>query len=126
MHFKTKVALSDSKGANVGQPSQVYLAFKKIDSRQSEQLQINAQATFVEKELLFRGTVDFSDQFDFVNGKYSVKLVAIDPSAAGVEVWDLGTIDVWFKEGQAETNNQRMKANYFPQREIIAQFQAAN
>jgi len=60
------------------------LAFKKVDSHQSEQLQINAQATFVETEHLFHGTVDFSAQFDFVNGKYSVKLVAIDPSAAGV------------------------------------------
>ena len=45
------------------------------------------------------GVVDFSSQFDLVNGKYSVALVAQDSSAEQTEWWDLGTLDVWFKEG---------------------------
>ena len=60
----------------VGKPSQVYIAFKKIDYRSNEQLQINAQAIYNEEVKRFVGTVDFSNQFDLVNGKYSVELVA--------------------------------------------------
>ena len=42
----------------VGKPSQVYIAFKKIDYRSGEQLQINAQAIYNEEVKRFVGTVD--------------------------------------------------------------------
>ena len=74
----------------------------------------------------FVGVVDFSHQFDLVNGNYKVALLALDSSATAPEVWQLGTLNVWFKEGQSEANNQRMSASYFPRREIIAQFPAPN
>lgn len=72
------------------------------------------------------GTVDFSEQFDLVNGLYEVNLVALDQSAETEAVWPLGTLNVWFKEGQSDANNQRMNENYFPDREIIAQFPPAD
>ena len=68
----------------------------------------------------YSGVVDFSGQFDLVNGKYNVQLICMDSSAPERVAWDLGQIEVWFKEGQSETNNQRMNSNYFPKREIIA------
>jgi len=55
-----------------------------------------------------------------VNGKYSVKIVALDSSLQGVDSWELGSLNIWFAEGQADTNNQRMNENYFVKREIIA------
>jgi len=52
--------------------------------------------------------------------------MALDSSLQSPEAWELGSINVWFKEGVAETNNQRMNDNYFLKREIIAQFPPAN
>ena len=66
--------------------------------------------------------MDFSEKMELVNGKYKVSLVAIDSNALGMAVWDLGELDVWFKDGAHDTNNQRMNANYFPKKEIISQF----
>ena len=124
LHFKATVSLSDSKSALVGYPGQVHLSFKKIDTRASEQLQINALGSF--DGFTFNGSVDFSNQFDLVNGEYRVQLVALDSTAQGASTWDLGTIKVWFKEGQNDANNQRMQSNYFPQKEIVAQFPPAD
>ena len=96
--------------------------FKKEDWRESEQLSINAQAQYsAEDGGSFVGTVDFSQQFDLVNGKYRVQVVALDSSLQSkTESWDLGSLNVWFKEGRSETNNQRMNENYFLKKEIIA------
>jgi len=49
-----------------------------------------------------------------------VQIVALDSSLQGVESWELGSLNIWFKEGEAEANNQRMNENYFVKREIIA------
>lgn len=99
------VDLVNEQGSVIGEPDQVYLSFKKEDWRESEQLSINAQAQYNEEEKKFEGSVDFSDQFDLVNGKYRVQLVALDSSLERAESWELGSINVWFKEGVAETNN---------------------
>ena len=89
-----------------GQPAQVYLAFKKKDSTGSiKQLQVNAQAQYDEEKKRFVGAVDFSKQFDLVNGLYSVQLVAQDTSAEETQTWELGQLELWFKEGQSEANN---------------------
>ena len=55
-----------------------------------------------------------------------MQVVALDSSLKEKETWDLGSLNVWFKEGRYETNNQRMNENYFLKREIIAQFPPAN
>ena len=122
MHFAVSIDLDDDLGRRVGEPDQVYLTFKKEDWRESEQLSINAQAQYsAEDGGSFVGTVDFSQQFDLVNGKYRVQVVALDSSLQSkTESWDLGSLNVWFKEGRSETNNQRMNENYFLKKEIIA------
>lgn len=55
-----------------------------------------------------------------------MKLVAIDSSCASVEEWDLGSINIWFAEGQYEGNNLHMNARYFPHKETIATFPPAD
>ena len=65
---------------------------------------MNAQATYDVESGRFEGRVEFSEQFDLVNGKYRVRMFALDSSAAMSE-WNLGRLDVWFKEGQTEANN---------------------
>ena len=55
-----------------------------------------------------------------------VSLISLDSSAEKPAVWLLGELSVWFKEGQAEANNQRINQNYKLKREIIAQFPPTN
>ena len=51
-------------------------------------------------------SIDFSDKMDYVNGYYQVTLYAIDRSAQKSEnTWELGSLDVWFKEGVKDANN---------------------
>ena len=83
---------------------------------------MNAQADIDADTGVFSGFADFSKQFDLVNGRFTVALVAADSSSAKVETWDLGTLNVWFKEGQVENNNQYLNKNYFPKESVIAQF----
>ena len=64
--------------------------------------------------------MDFSEKLDLVNGMYKVSIVALDANALGMAVWDLGELDVWFKEGMHDTNNQRMNEVYFPKKEILS------
>jgi len=66
--------------------------------------------------------MDFSEKMDLVNGHYKVSLVALDANALETVVWDLGRLEVWFKEGLHDANNQRMHENYFPKKEILSQF----
>lgn len=97
--------LFDSAQKAIGHPEQVYLAFKKEDTRRNEQLQINSQAQWDIYTGRFVGSVDFSASFDLVNGKYAVHLVSLDSSIEGPQTWELGVISIWFKEGQSDTNN---------------------
>ena len=105
MHVVADAHLVDSKGKQVGNPNQVYIAFKKDDVRSDEQLQVNAQAVFDAERQRFVATMDFSEKMDLVNGMYKVSLVALDANALGMAVWDLGQLDVWFKEGMLDANN---------------------
>ena len=67
--------------------------------------------------------MDFSAMMDLVIGEYEVTLFAIDRYAtASTKTWSLGKLDVWFKEGTKDTNNQHMSENYFLKKEILAQF----
>jgi len=60
---------------------------------------VNAQAKWNKSAGKFEGKVDFSGQFDLVNGKYEVTLLAQDVSATSQASWSLGSMTVWFKEG---------------------------
>jgi len=105
LHFTAGVELTDATKLVLGHPDQVYLAFKRIDSLKDDQLQINAQALWSSELGKFYGYANFAEHFDLVNGKYSVSLISIDTSAEVPASWSLGTLEVWFKEGQSDANN---------------------
>ena len=103
--FTAKVSLQDSKKQAVGQPEQVYLAFKRTDGDSADQqLQVNNLAMYNDTLGIYAGKVNFTDKFDQVNGEYEVKLVALD-SSAGKQEWKLGSISIWFREGEYSANN---------------------
>ena len=83
---------------------------------------MNAPAVYDAERERFVATMDFSEKMDLVNGHYKVSLVALDANALETVVWDLGQLEVWFKEGLHDANNQRMHENYFPKKEILSQF----
>ena len=66
--------------------------------------------------------MDFSEQMDLVNGIYKVSLVALDQRASNNVEWELGEINVFFKDGLRDTNNQAMSSEYFPGKEIVSTF----
>ena len=51
---------------------------------------------------------------EHLNGDYEIKLHVSDYRAIRSEVWDLGTIKVWFKEGLDEGDNLGIKNEYKP------------
>jgi hypothetical protein len=67
---------------------------------------------------LYQITIDFSKAMEHINGDYSMEIHAADYRADRPEVWDLGTIRIWFKEGADEGNNQGVKDEYRPAQEI--------
>lgn len=58
---------------------------------------------------MYHITFDFSRAMEHLNGEYEVKVHVSDYRATKQEVWDLGSITVWFKEGLDEGNNQGIK-----------------
>lgn len=74
---------------------------------------------------LYHLTFDFTKGMEHLNGEYEVKVHASDFRAQRTEVWDLGTITVWFKEGlDDEGNNQGVKEAYQPDKVIVHIFPA--
>jgi hypothetical protein len=55
---------------------------------------------------------------EHINGDYNLELHASDYRADKSQVWDLGKISVWFKQGQDEGNNQGIKEEYKPAKVI--------
>jgi hypothetical protein len=43
-----------------------------------------------------------------------------------MNTWELGSLDVWFKEGVKDANNQHMHDNYFLKKEIVSEFPTFN
>jgi hypothetical protein len=109
-------------------PKQVYLSMRIEDVGRAPLLWMNSVATYNAEQQHFEATIDFSKQPDPINGVYELKLVALDPAAVFDDekeiVWNLGTIDVWYKEGLSLIDHQRKVTDnrYFPKDEIVAQF----
>ena len=61
---------------------------------------------------IYQITLDFSKDMEHLNGDYDIKIHASDYRAEKSEVWDLGTITVYFKQGLDEGNNQGVKEAY--------------
>jgi hypothetical protein len=51
---------------------------------------------------------------EHINGEYNLELHASDYRAEKSQVWDLGKITIWFKQGLDEGNNQGIKDVYKP------------
>lgn len=52
---------------------------------------------------------------EHLNGEYEMEVHVADYRADGGNmVWNLGTISIWYKEGQDEGNNSGIKAEYEP------------
>ena len=67
---------------------------------------------------MYHLTFDFSKTMEHLNGEYEIKLHVSDYRAVKQETWDLGTITVWFKEGQDEGDNLGIKDEYRPDKVI--------
>ena len=67
---------------------------------------------------MYHVTFDFSKGMEHLNGEYEIKVHVSDYRATKSEVWDLGTIKVWFKEGLDEGDNQGIKNEYKPDKVI--------
>ena len=70
---------------------QFYLSLKKVDYMNDLQQSVNSYAV--------DGKVSFPiDSLNLVNGRYHMTLVGTSATGSAHK-WDLGTINVWFKEG---------------------------
>lgn len=82
---------------------------------------MNAVADFEESVGMYFAVMDFSEKMDLVNGRYKVWLVAEDPSRANTQnEWELGSLDVWFKDGSYQANNQGIHSSYLLKEEIVS------
>lgn len=95
---------------------QVYLSMKKTDYMIEHQQAVNSYAV--------DGKIAFPiDSLNLVNGQYSMTLVGT--SATGKTLrWELGTVNVWFKEGQHDTTNNHIPSQFIEKPELKASFPA--
>lgn len=93
----------------------LYITVQKVDYLPSLQVPVSA----MENE---EGRISFAfDNLNLVNGEYQITLFA--QSASGqIKSWNLGKVNVWFKEGQSETTNNYIQAPYWPLKELMASY----
>ena len=83
----------------------VYLTFQKTDYKPELQLAVNAISSAA-------SIISFSfDNLNLVNGEYSITLTACSSSGKNVK-WNLGKVDVWFKEGQNSATNNHISESF--------------
>lgn len=80
----------------------------------SNSLRYQAYGKYSQKTKAYHATFDFSRAMEHLNGDYEIKLHVSDYRAIRSEVWDLGTIKVWFKEGLDDGDNLGVKSEYKP------------
>ena len=51
---------------------------------------------------------------DHINGVYDIEIHAADIRADSKHVWQVGSIQVWFRQGLDEGDNQGIKEAYVP------------
>jgi hypothetical protein len=78
--------------------SYVYLSLRKTDYMPGSQVPITAYAD-IQNQITF----DFK-RMDLINGSFEIKLVGVSAGQEPV-VWDLGSVNVWFKEGNSKATN---------------------
>jgi hypothetical protein len=96
----------------------IYLTAKKTDFESDRQIPRSIKAN--------SGRIAFEfDDFDLMNGDYKFTLVGIQPDGSKTE-WSLGTVSVWFKEGESELVNDGVLPEFRLASEIISEFPAAD
>ena len=56
---------------------------------------------------------------DLINGNFEIKLVGVSEGQEPV-VWDIGTVNVWFKEGNSKATNDGVTPLYASLPEITS------
>lgn len=84
---------------------------KKTNERN---LAYNSYGYLNSKSGLYEITFDFSNDMQHFNGEYSIAVHVADINAVSSINWDIGTVQVWFKEGQDEGNNLGINEQYLP------------
>ncbi len=96
-------------------PGQVYLLIKKQTKERN--LAFTKYATKHSGDLMSI-IFDFSKDMEHMNGLHDMELHVSDNSAENTIIWQLGTINVWFKEGLDSGDNLGIKAEFKPREEI--------
>lgn len=115
LHLQVSAKFRDSES---GSPAQVYLTLKKKDST-SKQLKYQAYGKYNAKTNNYHITFGFAKGMEHLNGEYELKVHASDYRAIKQEVWDLGNLNIWFKEGQDEGDNLGIKDEYKSDKVIV-------
>ena len=91
-------------------PSQVYLSLKKKSNEKN--LHINSYGKLNKETGNYEITLDVTKDMEHLIGDYDMTIHVADYRADKKEVWDIGTIAIWFKQGLTEGNNQGIKSEY--------------
>jgi hypothetical protein len=59
---------------------------------------------------------------DHINGDYDMEIHAADFRAEQKQIWALGSIKIWFREGLDEASNEGIKEEYKPSSTIVHYF----
>lgn len=89
------------------------MTIKKNEKGQTN-LGINSYGKLNSQTGLYEITLDVSKGMDHINGDYEMTIHAADFRAEAKQVWALGTIPIWFKEGSDDATNEGIKEEYKP------------
>lgn len=118
LHLEVSAKFRDSESSA---PSQVYLTLQKKDAS-SKQLSYQAYGKYNSKSKTYQISFGFAKGMEHLNGEYDLKIHASDYRAIKQEVWDLGSITIWFKEGLDEGDNLGIKDDYKADKVIVHYF----
>lgn len=96
--------------------SQVYASLLKKSS--DKNLKQNVFAKYDTQNKQYHITIDPKTDLEHLNGEYTLELHFADKLASN-EVWRIGSLSVYFKEGLDEGNNQGYNSQYIPENLIF-------
>lgn len=94
----------------------MYLRVIKTDFAASKQIPVSKRGDPEARRVVFK-----FDDLNQISGDYDFVLVGVTDEGLQTE-FDLGSINVWFKEGNPELVNDGVHESYAPKPQIVAQF----
>jgi hypothetical protein len=88
-------------------PAQAYFSFRKKGA--DKNLFVNKYAEYNSGSQQFEVTLDIYNDLEHLNGEYEIQLHVVDFRAEKGINWELGHIQLWFKQGLDAGNNQGIK-----------------